>query len=112
MKRPARDGWVRQRTDPDPAASYGAGFQSEDTMTSLTATQPPPTEVDDPPDALTLLIADQVGIRALALFPLPTERRGEGQRDVPVWVQGVRIAPGDWLCADEDGIVVADRALT
>lgn len=53
----------------------------------------------------------QVGIRALALFPLPTERRGEGQRDVPVWVQGVRIAPGDWLCADADGIVVCDRPL-
>ena len=65
MKRPARDGWVRQRTDPDPAVSYGAGFQSEDTMTSLTATQPPPTEVDAPPDALTLLIADHYHLHNL-----------------------------------------------
>lgn len=53
----------------------------------------------------------QVGIRALAPFPLPTERRGEGQRDLPVWLQGVRIAPGDWLYADADGIVVSDRPL-
>lgn len=52
------------------------------------------------------------GIRALAAMPLPTEKRGEGQRDVPVQIQGVWVRPGDWLCADEDGIVVADRALT
>ncbi len=47
-----------------------------------------------------------VGIRALALIPLPTDRRNEGQRDVPVQVQGVRVRPGDWLYADADGIVV------
>lgn len=47
-----------------------------------------------------------VGICALAPMPLPTERRGEGQRDVPVCVQGVWVHPGEWLCADEDGIVV------
>jgi regulator of ribonuclease activity A len=52
-----------------------------------------------------------VGIRALAVVPLPTERRNEGQRDVPVQVQGEWIRPGDWLYADADGIVVlADRA--
>jgi regulator of ribonuclease activity A len=52
------------------------------------------------------LAASAVGIRALALNPLPTEKRNEGQRDVPVQVQGVWIRPGDWLAADEDGIVV------
>jgi regulator of ribonuclease activity A len=54
--------------------------------------------------------ACELGIRALGLMPMPTERRGEGQRDVPVRVQGVRIAPGDWLYADEDGIVVLTQA--
>lgn len=58
------------------------------------------------------LAACSTGIRALAAMPLPTEKRGEGQRDVPVQIQGVWVRPGDWLCADEDGIVVADRALT
>ncbi|MFN3736959.1 ribonuclease E activity regulator RraA [Hydrogenophaga sp.] len=57
------------------------------------------------------LAACQVGIRALASMPMPTEKRQEGQRDVPVQVQGVWVRPGDWLYADEDGIVVADRAL-
>lgn len=47
-----------------------------------------------------------VGIRALATMPLPTEKRGEGQRDVAVQIQGVWVRPGDWLYADEDGIVV------
>ena len=57
------------------------------------------------------LQAAAVGIRALALMPLPTERRGEGQRDVPVQVQGVWVRPGDWLYADADGIVVGAQAL-
>lgn len=52
-----------------------------------------------------------VGIRALALMPLPTEKRQEGQRDVAVQIQGVWVRPGDWLYADEDGIVVASRPL-
>lgn len=60
---------------------------------------------------VTELAACDVGIRALASIPLPTERRGEGQRDVPVRIQGVWVRPGDWLYADADGIVVSDRPL-
>lgn len=52
------------------------------------------------------LNACDIGIRALALMPLPTERRGEGQRGLPVQLQGVWLRQGDWLYADEDGIVV------
>lgn len=48
----------------------------------------------------------ELGIRALALMPLPTERRLPGQADVPVQIQGVWVRPGDWLYADADGIVV------
>jgi regulator of ribonuclease activity A len=47
-----------------------------------------------------------VGLRALALMPLPTEKRQQGQADVPVQIQGVWVRPGDWLYADVDGIVV------
>jgi regulator of ribonuclease activity A len=53
----------------------------------------------------------QTGIRALAAMPLPTEKRNEGQRDVAVQIQGVWVRPGDWLYADEDGIVVSATAL-
>jgi regulator of ribonuclease activity A len=52
------------------------------------------------------LAALDVGIRALASMPLPTEKRNEGQRDVPVVIQGVIVRPGEWLYADEDGVVV------
>ena len=34
-----------------------------------------------------------VGLRALAAMPLPTEKRQEGQRDIPVQIQGVWIRP-------------------
>jgi regulator of ribonuclease activity A len=54
----------------------------------------------------------QTGIRALAAMPLPTERRAPGERDVPVRVQGVWVRPGDWLYADEDGIVVTSSPAT
>lgn len=57
------------------------------------------------------LRACEVGIRALASMPLPTERKTEGLRDLAVQIQGVWVRPGDWLYADEDGIVVADRML-
>jgi regulator of ribonuclease activity A len=53
----------------------------------------------------------QTGIRALAAMPLPTEKRNQGQRDVAVQVQGVWVRPGDWVYADEDGIVVSATAL-
>lgn len=56
------------------------------------------------------LAASEVGIRALASMPLPTERRNEGQRDVPVVLHGVTVRPGEWLYADEDGIVVMPSA--
>lgn len=52
------------------------------------------------------LAALNLGIRALAAMPLPTEKRNEGQRDVAVQIQGVIVRPGEWLYADEDGIVV------
>jgi regulator of ribonuclease activity A len=57
------------------------------------------------------LAGQAVGIRALAAMPMPTEKRNEGQSDVAVQVQGVWIRPGDWLYADEDGIVVGTKPL-
>jgi regulator of ribonuclease activity A len=57
------------------------------------------------------LRAAAVGIRALALMPQRSMKRGEGQRDVPIVVQGLPVRPGQWLYADEDGIVVSVRPL-
>jgi regulator of ribonuclease activity A len=52
----------------------------------------------------------EVGIKALAPLPMPPDKRNEGQRDVPVLIQGVWVRPGEWLAADEDGIVVMPGA--
>ena len=52
------------------------------------------------------LAATPLGIRALALVPLPTEKRGAGERDVAVRIQGVWVRPGDRLVGDADGIVI------
>lgn len=57
------------------------------------------------------LRAAGIGIKALALTPLRSVKRGEGQRDIAIELQGVRVRPGDWLYADEDGIVVSATAL-
>lgn len=53
-----------------------------------------------------------IGIRALALHPLRSEKRGQGRRGVQVRLQGVTIAPGDWIVADADGVIVLDKAPT
>jgi regulator of ribonuclease activity A len=57
------------------------------------------------------LRAAGIPIRALASVPMRSVKRGEGQVDLPVRIGGVRVNPGDWLYADEDGIVVSARPL-
>jgi regulator of ribonuclease activity A len=52
-----------------------------------------------------------LGLRALGTMPLRSEKRGEGARDVPVRFAGVTFRPGDFVHADEDGVVVSDRPL-
>ena len=52
-----------------------------------------------------------IGIRALGTCPLKSVKLGAGQRELPVQFAGVSIKPGDWVYADEDGIVIASREL-
>lgn len=52
-----------------------------------------------------------LGVKALGACPLKTDKRGQGLRDVPVRFGGVEIRPGDWLAADEDGVILADAPL-
>ncbi len=55
--------------------------------------------------------AIELGVKALGTCPRKTDKLGAGERDVDVEFGGVRIRPGDWLCADEDGVVLADTDL-
>ena len=52
-----------------------------------------------------------IGIRALNTHPQKTQKKGIGERDVAVTFGGVTFNPGEYLYADEDGILVADRPL-
>ena len=52
-----------------------------------------------------------LGIRALGTMPLRSEKRGEGERDVPVRFAGVTFRPGEFVYVDEDGVIVAAKAL-
>jgi regulator of ribonuclease activity A len=52
-----------------------------------------------------------LGVRALNSHPVKTEKRGEGQSDVPVFFAGAQFHPGQYLYADANGIVVAKRDL-
>lgn len=52
-----------------------------------------------------------LGVQALATHPMKSVKRGEGQRDLELRFSGARIAPGDHLYADDDGIIIAGHAL-
>ena len=52
-----------------------------------------------------------IGVRALAAMPLRSLKKGAGERDLGVHIQGVRVNPGDWVYAAADGIVVSPKAL-
>ena len=52
-----------------------------------------------------------IGVRALNTHPQKTQKKGIGERDVAVTFGGVTFNPGEYLYADEDGILVADRPL-
>lgn len=56
------------------------------------------------------LAAAKVGLMALGLMPLPTDRKIAGAQQIPVQIQGVIVRPGEWLCADEDGVVILPAA--
>jgi regulator of ribonuclease activity A len=52
-----------------------------------------------------------VGIKALHAVPMKSGKTETGERGIPVSFAGVTFAPGAYLYADRDGILVADRDL-
>lgn len=53
-----------------------------------------------------------LGVKALGTLPLKSVKRGIGERDVPVRFGGVTFTPGDYVYADEDGLLCSGRPLT
>ena len=53
----------------------------------------------------------EIGVQALGHCPLKTEKLGVGQRDVVLSFGGVDISPGDYVYADNNGVLVSTKAL-
>lgn len=58
------------------------------------------------------IAAIDIGVRALNTHPLKSVKKGAGDRDIDVTFGGVTFKPGEWLYADEDGVLVSPSALT
>jgi len=56
--------------------------------------------------------AIDLGVKALGTCPLKTEKLGMGQRDVLLEIGGARINPGDYIYADNNGVLVSHIALS
>ena len=52
-----------------------------------------------------------LGVKALAACPMKTEKLGVGEMDVEVSFAGITFSPGQWLYADANGVIVANRDL-
>jgi regulator of ribonuclease activity A len=54
----------------------------------------------------------ELGVKALGTHPRKTDKKGAGEKNVPVRFGGVTFTPGIWLYADEDGVIVSQKALS
>jgi regulator of ribonuclease activity A len=52
-----------------------------------------------------------LGVRALNCHPLKSNKRNEGQFNLALKFAGVSFKPGQYLYADENGIVIAREKL-
>jgi len=52
-----------------------------------------------------------IGIKALGNCPPKTDKLGVGQRDITIAFGAVDIAPGDYLYADNNGVIVSRKPL-
>ncbi len=52
-----------------------------------------------------------IGVRALNTHPQKSIKKGAGDKDIAVTFGGVTFNPGDFLYADEDGVLVSSKSL-
>jgi regulator of ribonuclease activity A len=57
-----------------------------------------------------VIMQTDLGVQALATNPLKTDKRGLGDVDVPVKFGGVSFKPGDYIYADNNGIIVSPES--
>lgn len=52
-----------------------------------------------------------IGVRALATHPQKSIKKGAGETQLRVFIAGVAVRPGNWIYADQDGVLVAPEKL-
>ncbi|MCE1187159.1 MAG: ribonuclease E activity regulator RraA [Rhodocyclales bacterium] len=52
-----------------------------------------------------------LGVFALGTHPMKSVKKGAGDLDIPVTFGGVTFVPGQYLYADEDGVIVSEAPL-
>ena len=52
-----------------------------------------------------------IGVKALGTNPRKSVKRNSGERDIPVIFSGVTFTPGEYVYADEDGILISKVSL-
>lgn len=57
------------------------------------------------------IMATDIGVQALGTHPMKTEKKGIGEIDIAVTFGGVTFNPGDYLYADNNGVIIASQAL-
>ncbi|HDS1757982.1 ribonuclease E activity regulator RraA [Pseudomonas sp. M5] len=58
-----------------------------------------------------VLIQTSVGVQALASHPMKTDKRGIGDLNVAVTFAGVTFRPGEYVYADNNGVIVSPSPL-
>mgnify|MGYP000653226917 CR=1 FL=1 len=58
-----------------------------------------------------VLAQTDLGVQALASHPLKSVRRGVGDVNVPVTFAGVTFRPGEFIYADNNGVIISPTAL-
>lgn len=53
-----------------------------------------------------------LGVKALNVHPMKTDKRGIGDLNVAVQMAGQIIQPGEWIYADNNGVIVSAHELT
>jgi len=53
-----------------------------------------------------------LGVQAINTIPMKTDKRGEGQLNIPVTFGGVTFTPGEFVYADNNGVIISPQALS
>ena len=57
------------------------------------------------------IMATDIGVQALGVHPSKTDKKGVGEQNITVTFAGITVHPGDYLYADNNGIIVSKESI-